>query len=82
MIELADDSSRFTKDNSFYYASMSYSYSALDDSLISSTSNDYKYLKFDSCGVLLEAESLFTSVIKTKKQLPLPLISVLSNIDD
>ena len=67
VIELADDSSRFTKDNSFYYASMSYSYSALDDSLISSTSNDYKYLKFDSCGVLLEAESLFTSVIKNEK---------------
>ena len=66
-IELADDSSRFTKDNSFYYASLSYNNSVLDDSLTSSTSNDFKYLKFDNRGVLLEAEAIFTSVVKNEK---------------
>ena len=67
VIELADDSSRFTKDNSFYYASMSYNSRASSNSSTSSIINDFSYLKFDNHGTLLEAETRLTTIEENKK---------------
>ena len=66
-IELANDSSRITKDNSFYYASLHYNSRASSNSSTSSIINDFSYLKFDNHGTLLEAETRLTTIEENKK---------------